>query len=120
MNTDNIELNNNTITNTKPSFNEYNDMDIHNRDFVFNNLDKIPPTVFIHLYVDDVLFTEDFILGNISFFNEVIELIVKRKKNLSDSFFKAICNKSNYSRIKAKRRLIEPFRNFELLDELFY
>lgn len=95
-------------------------MNIKNRDFIFQNLDKYSPTIFVHFYVDDEMFTEEFILNNIEYFDEIIEMIIKRKKILSDSFFKAVCTKLNYSRLKTTRQLFEPFRDFKQLDDLFY
>ena len=93
---------------------------INDKNFVFNNFLHFPPIVLINCYVNDELFTEKFILDNIKYFNEVIELIVRRKKNISNDFLIAICNKSNYSKIKTTRQLFEIDRNFSTLDNLFY
>ena len=116
MNTEKTILDNNT----ESSLEEFITRNIGNKDFVFQNLDKFPPTALVHWYVDDEMFTEEFILVNIKYFNEVIEMIVKRKKILTDTFFKAICTKSNYSRFKTTRRLFEPFRDFTQLDAILY
>ena len=117
MNSEKTILDNNAETNLEEGFVTTN---IGNKDFVFQNFNKFPPTALVHWYVDDEMFTEEFILENIKYFNEVIEMIVKRKKILTDSFFKAICIKSNYSRFKTTRKLFEPFRDFTHLDDLFY
>lgn len=126
MENNQIKSNTDTITSTtqlkksEESEKEFISKHINNKEFVFNNFNKFPPTALVHWYVDDELFTEQFILTNINYFTEIIDMIVRRKTNLSDEFFKAICTRLNYSQFKSTRRLREPFRNFKDLDNLFY
>lgn len=93
---------------------------ITNPNYVFNNLNQFHPTDVIYHYVNHTDFSEDFIVDNFNYFSDTIEIILKSKEKLSDIFFEKICTKSNYSKFKSIRKLLEPTRSFKNLDNLFY
>ncbi len=119
MDTRSNQLTNNTTE--KPTYDfEYVGENIDNKNVVFQNLRKFPAYTVINTYVNDEDFTEKFILDNMDHFNDYILLVVKQKKPLSDNFLKAVSTKTNYCQIKTTRKLLEPLRNYEELDNLFY
>jgi hypothetical protein len=93
---------------------------INDFNYVLTHLDEFNPFDVIYLYKNNKEFNEDFIIQNLSYFQDNIIQIVKFKKELSDDFFVKICSKKNYLELKCTRQLLEPFRDFKTLDNLFY
>jgi len=93
---------------------------ITNPTYVFNNLNQFHSTDVIYHYVNHADFSEEFIVNNFAYFSDTIEIILKTKLKLTDGFFEKICTKSNYSKFKSIRKLLEPTRSFKNLDNLFY
>ena len=72
------------------------------------------------IFINDVRFTEEFILNHYDVLELHIKFILKYKNNLSDNFLNKIFTKINYNEYKCLRKLKEPLRNFKHFDDIYY